>query len=73
MERKDVNLTHRYLKEYGIDRETVDKAFCTLELCCIGDEAKQSLEVIRSHSNPCECVLASSVFLVFFIFYFHLD
>jgi hypothetical protein len=61
------------LREYGIDREIVDKAFCTLELCYIGDEAKQSLEVIWSHSKPCDCVLASSVFLVFFIFYFHLD
>lgn len=28
MERNDVNLTHRYLREYGIDRgEIVDKAF----------------------------------------------
>lgn len=40
-------LTHRYLRGYGIDREDeiIDKAFCTLELFCVGDEAKQNLEV----------------------------
>jgi len=40
-------LTHRYLRGYDIDREDeiIDKAYCTLELFCIGDEAKQSLEV----------------------------
>jgi hypothetical protein len=33
-------LTRRYLREYGIDREDgiVDKASCTLELLCVGDE-----------------------------------
>jgi hypothetical protein len=38
-------LTHRYLRGYGIDREDeiIDKAFCTLELFCVGGEAKQSL------------------------------
>jgi hypothetical protein len=40
-------LTHRYLIEYGIDREEeiVEKAFRTLELFCVGNEAKESLEV----------------------------
>lgn len=40
-------LTHRYLIEYGLDREDdiVEKAFRTLELFCVGMEAKQSLEV----------------------------
>ena len=40
-------LTHRYLREYGIDREDeiVEKAFRTLELFCVGEEAKMSLEV----------------------------
>jgi hypothetical protein len=40
-------LTHRYLIEYGLDREDeiVEKAFRTLELFCVGTEAKQSLEV----------------------------
>ncbi len=40
-------LTHRYLREYGIDREDeiVEKAFRTLEVFCVGEEAKASLEV----------------------------
>lgn len=40
-------LTHRYLREYGIDRseEIVEKTFCTLGLFCVCDETKQSLQV----------------------------
>ena len=50
-------LTHRYLREYGVDREEeiVDKAFRTLGLFCVGDEAKQSLEVRTSHSKHGDC------------------
>ena len=53
-------LTHRYLGGYGIDRkdEIIDKAFCTLELFYVGNEAKQSLEATLPHSEPCDCVLA---------------
>jgi len=53
-------LTHRYLGGYGIDREDeiIGKAFCTLELFCVGDEAKQSFEAKWPHSEPCDCVLA---------------
>ena len=53
-------LTHRYLRGYGIDREDeiIDRAFCTLELFCVGDEAKQSRDVTWPHSEPCDCVLA---------------
>lgn len=45
-------LTHRYLREYGADREEeiVDKAFRTLGLFCVGEEAKRSLEVRTPHS-----------------------
>jgi hypothetical protein len=51
-------LTHRYLREYGIDREEeiVDKAFRTLALFCVGDEAMQSLEVSTACSNFSSCV-----------------
>ena len=53
-------LIHWSLREYGIDREEeiVDMAFRTLELFCVSDEAKQSLEVTWPHSEPCDCVLA---------------
>jgi hypothetical protein len=53
-------LIHWSLREYGTDREEeiVDMAFRTLELLCVGDEAKQSLEVTWPHSEPCDCVLA---------------
>ena len=39
-------LTYRYLRESGIGKEeVVEEAFRALELCCVGDVAKQSLEV----------------------------
>ncbi len=40
-------LTHRYLREYGIAREDeiIEKAWKTLELFCVGEEAKKSLQV----------------------------
>jgi hypothetical protein len=50
-------LTHRYLIEYGIDREeeVVEKAFRTLELFCVGNVAKYSLEVRSPQSNLSDC------------------
>jgi hypothetical protein len=50
-------LTHRYLIEYGIDREEeiVEKAFRTLELFCVGKAAKHSLEVRPPQSNHSDC------------------
>jgi hypothetical protein len=40
-------LTHRYLKEYGIRREEeiIEKAWKTMELFCIDDSARNSLQV----------------------------
>lgn len=40
-------LTHRCLREYGIARETeiIEKAWKTLELFCVGYEARESLQV----------------------------
>jgi hypothetical protein len=46
-------LTHRFLREYGIEREDeiVDKAWKTLELFCVGEEAIKSLQVRIEHSS----------------------
>ena len=43
-------LTHRYLREFGIarEKEIIEKAWRTLELFCVEDEARKSLQVRRS-------------------------
>ncbi|KAF7513859.1 hypothetical protein GJ744_006473 [Endocarpon pusillum] len=45
-------LAHRYLREFGLTREDdiIAKAWKTLELFCVGEEAEESLQV-RTCSN----------------------
>lgn len=45
-------LAHRYLREFGLTREDdiIEKAWKTLELFCVGEEAEESLQV-RTCSN----------------------
>jgi hypothetical protein len=47
-------LNHRYMREYGIAREDeiIEKAWRTLELFCVGKEARKSLQVRRNDISP---------------------
>lgn len=51
-------LTHRYLREFGIAREDeiIEKAWRTLELFCVGEEATKSLQV---RMEVCSAILCS--------------
>ena len=64
-------LTHRYLREHSIDREEeiVEKAFRTLGLFCVGDEAKQSLEVRTPHFKHGNCEQRIQVFWISLLFF----
>jgi hypothetical protein len=47
-------LAHRYVREYGIAREeqAIEKAWQTLALFCVGEEAEASLQVRADPTSP---------------------
>lgn len=46
-------LAHRHLREFGLTREDdiIEKAWKTLELFCVGEEAEESLQVRTGSSR----------------------